>query len=71
MDLNKFEWVVNESRLFMPCVDRLGDPFEGTTPKGQLQWWMRQAENANSVKQKQIIEHRGYPLCASSLNVIK
>jgi len=57
MDLNKFEWVVNESRLFMPCVDRLGDPFEGTTPKGQLQWWMRQAENADSVKQKQIIEH--------------
>lgn len=57
MDFNKFEWIVNNKRLFMPCANRLGDPFEGTTPGGDLQWWLRKAENANSTEQKRIIEH--------------
>lgn len=57
MDLNKFEWFVNERRLFMPRADRLGDPYEGTTPRGELQWWKRQGDNADSVEQKQIIEY--------------
>jgi hypothetical protein len=57
MDFNKFEWIVNNGRLFIPCADRLGDPFEGTTPKGELQWWLREAENAESDEQKRIIEH--------------
>lgn len=57
MDLDKFEWIVNNSRLFIPCVDRLGDRSEGTTPKGELKWWLRQAENADSVEKKKIIEH--------------
>lgn len=57
MDLEKFEWMVNNSRLFMPSTDRLGDPFEGTTPKGELKWWLRQAENADSVEKEKIIKH--------------
>ncbi|MBN2373593.1 hypothetical protein JXL19_07395 [bacterium] len=57
MDYEKFEWLVENSRLFMPHVDKLGDPFEGTTPNGELAWWNRKAENAESFEQRQIIEH--------------
>ena len=41
----------------MTCADRLGDPLEGTTPTGDLHWWLRKAENAISVEQKRIVEH--------------
>ncbi|MDD2337729.1 MAG: hypothetical protein PHD01_14295 [Geobacteraceae bacterium] len=57
MDFDKFEWLVKNSRLFMPCADRLGDPFEGTTPAGDIEWWLRRVKNANSNEQKRIIEH--------------
>jgi hypothetical protein len=57
MDFDKFEWIVKNSRLFIPRADQLGDPFEGTTPRGELQWWQRQAENADSDEQRRIIEH--------------
>lgn len=57
MDFDKFEWLVNNSRLFIPRADQLGDPFEGTTPTGEVQWWERQAENADSDEQRRIIEH--------------
>jgi hypothetical protein len=61
MDVNKFEWLVDCSRLFMPRADRLGDPFEGTTPTGDLEWWMREATSACSEKQRQIILYnRGF-----------
>ena len=57
MDFEKFEWMVNNGRLFMPPTDRLGDPFEGTTPRGELQWWQRKAENADSDEKRQIIKY--------------
>ena len=57
MDFDKFEWLVENRRLFMPCADRLGDPFEETTPAGDVQWWLRKAKNASSAEQKRIIKH--------------
>ena len=57
MDFDKFEWLVKHERLFIPCADRLGDPFEGTTPTGDIQWWLRKTKNAKSAEQKKIIKH--------------
>jgi hypothetical protein len=57
MDASKFEWLVNWGRLFMPSADRLGDPFEGTTPLGELEWWKREAANADTEDKRRIIEY--------------
>lgn len=57
MDASKFEWLVNCGRLFMPRADRLGDPLEGSTPPGEIEWWRREAANAESEETRRIIEH--------------
>lgn len=57
MDFDKFEWMANSSRLFMPSADRLGDPFEGTTPRGELNWWQWKAETADSDEKRRIIKY--------------
>ena len=57
MDREKFEWLVNEGRLFMPAAGELGDPLEGSTPAGEVDWWIRQAENANDDEARRIIAH--------------
>jgi len=57
MDALKLEWLVSSGRLFMPTADRLGDPFEGTTPLGELEWWKREAANADTDEKRRIIEH--------------
>jgi hypothetical protein len=57
MDDWQFEWFVKYGRLYMPSADQLGDPLEGTTPQGELDWWRRKAENADSAEQRRIIEH--------------
>lgn len=49
MDWPKFEWLVKNKRLFMPSASRLGDPFEGTTPKGELEWWKREAASTEET----------------------
>jgi hypothetical protein len=35
----------------------LGDPLEGTRPQGDLDWWLREASNADSDDRRRIIEH--------------
>src|SRR6516165_4771459 len=57
MDASKFTWLVANGRLFMPRADRLGDPFEGTTPSGELEWWKREAANADTDESRGIIEY--------------
>lgn len=57
MDAVKFDWLVAHERLFMPSADRLGDPFEGTTPRGELAWWQREAANADTEEKRRIIEY--------------
>ena len=57
MPANKFKWLVECRRLFMPSADRLGDPMEGTTPHGELEWWKRAAANADTEESRRIIEH--------------
>jgi hypothetical protein len=56
LDASKFEWLVNCKRLFMPSADRLGDPLEGSTPSGELEWWRREAANAETEETRDIIE---------------
>ena len=57
MDVSKFKWLVNCARLFMPSADRLGDPLEGSTPPGELEWWRREAANAATEETRRIIEY--------------
>lgn len=57
MDSEKFLWLVNCSRLLMPSADRLGDPLEGTTPAGDLEWWRRAALNAESEEHRRVIDY--------------
>lgn len=57
MNADRFEWLVTNRRLFMSRPDQLGDSLEGTTPGGHVEWWRREAKNAGSEEQRQIIEH--------------
>lgn len=58
MDAEKFRWLVEYGRLFMPNAENLGeDTFEGTTPDGDLAWWHQQAEQAESEEQRRTILH--------------
>lgn len=55
LDLSKFEWMLENQRLFFPMAENLGDPLEGTQPIGDSNWWDDQAEKASSDKERSII----------------
>ncbi len=55
LDSEKFRWLAEHSRLLMPSADKLGDPLEGTTPDGELEWWQRAAAIADTEEKRQII----------------
>ena len=57
MDRWKFEWFVTYGRLYMPLANRLGDPFEGTAPRGEIEWWDQAIAEAATSEQKAILEH--------------
>lgn len=57
MDASKFEWLLDNQRLFMPTADKLGDPLEGSTPPGQLDWWDREAKKADTDEARGVIAH--------------
>jgi hypothetical protein len=57
MNADKFIWLVTHGRLFMPRADQLGDPFEGSTPGGDLEWWREQVTNAQNGERRAIVEH--------------
>ena len=56
MDSEKFRWLLEHGRLFMPGAEQLGDPLEGTTPRGELEWWQRAAADADTAEKRQIIK---------------
>lgn len=55
LDLDKFEWLLENKRLFMPVTEELGDPLEGTRPAGDKKWWDEQAEKAEDNEKRDII----------------
>ncbi len=55
MDFPKFESLLKTSRLVFPRADKLGEPFEGTRPKGDIEWWKRKADKTE--KNQKTIEH--------------
>ncbi len=57
MDSDKFEWLLEHERLFMPTADNLGDPREGSTPPGEIDWWEQEYSNASSDEQRAIVAH--------------
>ena len=56
LDFEKFDWLVSNRRLFMPSAQFLGDPLEGTTPNGHIEWWRALEDGAVSEEQRRIIE---------------
>ena len=59
----KFVWLVQHGRLFMPRANRLGDPLEGTTPDGELNWWRNAAATADTEEERRINkDNRALPL---------
>lgn len=57
MDIDKFSWMTEWGRLYMPSADQLGDGFEGTTPLGDLKWWAQLTEDAENEEQKSVYQH--------------
>jgi hypothetical protein len=56
MNFDKFEWLVNNRRLYMSSAALLSDPREGTNPEGNLKWWDRKALKADTHEQEEIIK---------------
>jgi hypothetical protein len=57
MDATRFVWLATWQRLVMPRADLLGDPFEGTTPQGELDWWRQEVANAADEQKRRNIEY--------------
>ncbi|HUD93533.1 hypothetical protein [Sphingobium sp.] len=57
MDSDKFEWLLEHGRLFMPTADNLGDPREGSTPPGGIEWWKQEYENAATEEHRATVAH--------------
>jgi len=57
LDREKFVWLVENGRLFMPCADKLGDPWEGTMSAGELSWWEQTVLNAETEEARAIHDH--------------
>ncbi|MEP6786770.1 MAG: hypothetical protein ABI898_13685 [Sphingomonadales bacterium] len=57
MDSDKFEWLLEHGRLFMPTADKLSDPREGSTPLGQIEWWEQEYKNAITEGQRDTVVH--------------
>jgi hypothetical protein len=57
MDSDKFEWLLEHGRLFMPTADNLGDPREGSTPPGEIEWWEQEYKDAVTEEQSENIAH--------------
>jgi hypothetical protein len=57
MDSDKFEWLLEHGRLFMPTAENLGDPREGSTPPGQIEWWEQEYRNAATEEERATVAH--------------
>jgi len=57
MDFWKFEWLVGEGRLYMPSASKLGDPFEGTAPHGEIAWWDNAISEAGTPEQRSVLTY--------------
>jgi len=57
MDFDKFNWMLENGRLFIPTADRLGDPWEGKTPQGYVNWWEQQIRAAATDLQRATFAH--------------
>lgn len=47
MERYKFNWLIDEKRLYMPCATMLGDSLEGTLPLSENEWWEKRIKEAN------------------------
>lgn len=68
LDFDKFKWLIENQRLFMPSAQFLGDPLEGTTPVGHEAWWKKLIANASSDSERKIIEENFKKITAFANN---
>lgn len=58
MDLFKFQWLLENSRLYFPGVNELGpDVLEGTQPIGDKAWWQEKIDEEQDSDKKLILEN--------------
>ena len=55
LTFDKFKWLVEESRLYMPCLFDFQDQLEGRSPNGQKDWWTTTANSETNPDRKKII----------------
>lgn len=69
MDMYKFEWLLENGRLFLPVTEKLGpDILEGTQPTGDKKWWEEQVENETDKNKKQLIQRNSEIIVGFSKN---
>ncbi|MBY0281112.1 MAG: hypothetical protein K2W94_03035 [Alphaproteobacteria bacterium] len=56
MDFDKFEWLINEKRLFMASSHNLGDSKEGTTAQGEHKRWNEWLQKTKINEERFIVE---------------
>ena len=58
LDFVKFEWLVDNNRLFFPITEYLGtDHLEGTQPVGDQNWWDKLEADAETDEKREIIKN--------------
>jgi hypothetical protein len=55
INVEKFDWLVEHRRLYMPNVEQFPDRLEGVTPGGHVRWWQDQIAAADSEEKKAIL----------------
>lgn len=57
MDLPKFEWLLANSRLYMPSLERFDDDWEGIVSAGERAWWGGAISSAATTQLRNTFEH--------------
>lgn len=56
LDCDKFEWLIDNRRLFMPSAKVFSDQKEGRPPDGQMHWWRALEEKAKSEEERRTVQ---------------
>ncbi len=55
LTFDKFKWLAEESRLYMPSLLDFEDQLEGRSPNGQKNWWIEAADSQQDPDSKKIV----------------
>lgn len=69
MDDWKFQWLLDNRRLYFSSADKLGDHLEGTTPQAEIDRWSSLAAAAETETQREIFRHNRRAYANASANM--